>query len=219
MGWKDRYPDNAKGKTPLANYSIQVLVFDKLKPIRDIPAQTWETQIKGLQFHLTQPRLENMQKAVTCIALVWGVIDQMKRDNESLAEIVKAATAFVPSTGPAELGDLISMGAEIALDYIRNYKDALSTGMFKGSTLSQEQKAILGFMNPGGWKPDQTVSQWAAELLYIGEFAISSAQFGRNTADVHQVSVDALEEYMRIVRPLLYLYQRDRGSMKLSAVT
>lgn len=213
MAWTDKYPYDFNDK----KQSIQTLVFDKLKPIRDITDDQWNAQIRGLTSHLKSPNKDNLAKIVNCIALVWGVIDQKKQHKESLAEIVKAATSFVPSLDPASAGELISMAVEIAKDYVSSYREALSS-TYKGTTLSQEQKAIFGFLNPAGWKQDQTVAQWAAELLYIGEFAISSAQFGGSTKGVNQVNVEALWEYMRSVRPMLYLYRRDFGTTPMTSL-
>ncbi|HEY0659907.1 MAG TPA: hypothetical protein VGD21_01075 [Lysobacter sp.] len=218
MGWKSRYPTNAGSKTPREKYSIQALVFDKLKPIRDISDSQWNEKIKAnLQPTLQQPSLESMKKCVECVARVWGVIYQLKRGKESMVEVVKAVTAFVPTTGPANVADLISLAADVALDYAGNFQNSIRRN-FGGSELSQEQRSILEFLNPATWKQNQTLAQWAADLLYIGECGISSAEFGGNTEGVDQANVDALEKYVEIVRPLLYLYQRDRGGLKLTSV-
>ena len=212
MAWTDKHPYDFNDK----RQSIQVLVFDKLKPIKEITDDQWNVQIRGLASQLKSPTKGNLAKIVNCIALVWGVLDQKKHHNESMAEVVKAVTSFVPSLDPAGVGDLISMVAEITKDYVSSYREALGS-TYAGSTLSQEQKAILGFLNLEAWK-DKTVAQWAAELLNIGEFAISSAQFGGSTKGVNQVNVEALWEYMRSVRPMLYLYRRDFGTTQMTSL-
>jgi hypothetical protein len=219
MGWKSRYPTNAGTKTPRENYSIQALVFDKLKPIRDISVAKWNEQIESnlKPATLQLPTMDNMKTCVECVARVWGVIYQLKRSKESMVDVVKAATAFVPTGGPADVADLISMAADVVLDYVGTFRNSIRRN-FGGSDLSQEQVAILDLLDPATWKPNQTLAEWAAELLYVGECGISSAEFGSNTEGVDQANVDALEKYIRIVRPLLYLYQRDRGGLQLTSV-
>jgi len=216
MGWEDRYPTRDREKSPIDNYSIQIQVFNKLKPIREIPDEQWREQIRrNLQPHLQQPNKDNLAKAVLCVARIWGVVRQQgEKTKGSWADIVRAATAFVPVTGPAGLGDLFTMAADVALDYVGGFRGALRE--FEGAKVSQEQQAVLDFLNPGGWGTE-SVGQWAGKLLEIGEFGISAAQFGKSK-DIDQINVDALEEYMRIVRPLLYLYWKDRGGLKLTAL-
>ncbi|KRB07033.1 hypothetical protein ASD86_13735 [Lysobacter sp. Root690] len=218
MGWENVYPSNAKGKTPLRNFSIKALVYDNLKRVQDIPADQWTAQINtSVQQTLQQPYMNNMQKCAKCVALVWGVYGQMHAQRESMGELVKAMTAFVPTSGPASVGDLISMAAEVAKDYIGSYRNAVNS-QIQARALSQEQLAILGMLNPAAWKQDETLAQWAEQLLDIGEYGIRFVQSGDNAGSIDQVNVDAMEEYIRVVRPMLYLYRQKYGTLKLTSV-
>ncbi|ALN86555.1 hypothetical protein LC55x_3293 [Lysobacter capsici] len=217
MGWENVYPSNAKGKTPLRNFSIQVLVYDQLRRVQDIPADQWTAQINTVQKTLQQPYMSNLQKCAKCVALVWGVYGQMHSEKESMGELVKAMTAFVPTSGPASVGDLISMAAEVAKDYIGSYRNAVNEKI-QPRALSQEQLAILGMLNPASWKQDETLAQWAEQLLDIGEYGIRFVQTGNNAGNIDQVNVDAMEEYVRVVRPMLYLYRQKYDTLRLTAV-
>lgn len=218
MGWENVYPSSAKGKTPLRDFSIEALVYRKLKPVQQTPADEWDAQIrKSVQSNLQQPYVDNMQKCAKCVALVWGVFAQMGRQSESMVEAVKAVTAFVPSSGPASVGDLITMAADIAKDYVGSYRNAIRAKI-QPSALSQEQSAILDFMNPANWKQGETLAQWAQQILDIGEYGIWLVQSAKTPANIDQANVDAMEEYVRVVRPMLYLYRQKYGTFKLTDV-
>lgn len=218
MGWENVYPSNAKGKTPLRDYSIQALVYDKLKRVQDITADQWTAQINTcVQSNLQQPYMDNMQKCAKCVALVWGVFGQMHSQRESMRELVNAMTAFVPTSGPASVGDLITMAADIAKDYVGSYRNAVRAKI-QPRELSQEQLAILAMLNPKSWKQGETLAQWAEQLLDIGEYGIRFVQSGKNAGDIDQINVDAMEEYVRVVRPMLYLYRQKYGTLALASV-
>lgn len=218
MGWENVYPSNAKGKTPLRDFSIEALVYRHLKPLPQVTPDQWEAQIRKFVPHnLQQPYMENMQKCAKCVALVWGVVAQMQREKESMGELVKAMTAFVPSSGPASLGDLISLATDIAMDYIGSYRNAIGTKL-QPRALSQEQLAVLAFLNPTNWGPDETLAHWAGKLLDIGEYGIWFAQSAKNAGDIDQINIDAMEEYVRVVRPMLHLYRQKYTGYKLTAV-
>ena len=218
MAWEEVYPSSSSGKRPLQDHSIAALVYRHLKPIKQTTPDEWEAQIhRSVPHNLRQPHLENLQKCVKCVALLWGVYDQIHSKKESLTEVVKAMTAFVPSTGPANVGDLITLAADIAKDYVASYSQAIRDKI-QPNALSQEQRAILEFLNPAQWTPNQSVADWAGELLDIGEYGIWLVQSASNTGRVSQVNIDAMEQYARVVRPMLYLYQRDRAGFPLTSV-
>lgn len=218
MGWENVHPSNAKGKTPLRDFSIEALVYRHLKPLTQVTPDQWEAQIrKSVPHNLQQPYMENLQKCAKCVALVWGVVAQTPREREPIGELVKAMTAFVPSSGPASLGDLISLATDIAMDYIGSYRNAIGAKL-QPRALSQEQLAVLAFLNPTNWEPDETLAHWAGKLLDIGEYGIWFVQSGKNAGGIDQVNVDAMEEYVRVVRPMLYLYRQKYGAFQLTSV-
>lgn len=216
MGWEDVYPSNAK--QPLKDSSIHVLVYKNLQLVQNIPADQWNAQIKTLKAgSLDMPYSDNMRRCVTCVARVWGAFDQTNRKKESVRELVTAMTAFVPTIGPPNVGDLISMTAEIVKDYFGSYRGALSEKI-QSHELSQEQLAILDFLNRKKWKKNETLAQWAEQLLDIGEYAIRLVQPAQNPGSIEKINIDAMEEYIRVVRPMLYLYRRDYATLKLASV-
>lgn len=217
MGWENVYPSKTDIKKPLQQQSIYALVYEHLQTVPATPKAEWDKQIRALPGSLQQPYIDNLRKCAVCVAQVWGVFAQMREARESMGPMVKALTAFVPSSGPASWSDLVSIAADVASDYIGSYRNAVTTKI-QSDALSQEQLAILALLNPANWKPNQTVGQWATELLDIGEYGIRLVESAKDPSRIHKVNVDAMAEYMRVVRPLLYCYVRDRGNLPLTSV-
>lgn len=217
MGWEDVYPSKTDTSKPLRDQSIDALVYRHLQTVPAISKAEWDRQIRSLQGHLKQPSIDSLRKCAVCVAQVWGVLTQMKQAPESMGPIVKALTAFVPSSGPASWNDLVSIAAEVAGDYIGSYTNAVSSKI-QPDALSQEQLAILALLNPNNWKQNQTVGQWATELLDIGEYGIRLVQSAKEPGRINQTNVDAMAEYMRVVRPLLYCYTQERANLPLTSI-
>ena len=217
MGWESIYPRNAK-QSDLANHSIQVLVFDRLKPVGLVTRAEWDEQLrKNVQSTLRQPYLQNLEKCARCIGKIWGAFEETKQPRESAVEMVKALTSWVPSTGPASSADLFTMAAELAKDYVGSYRGVVDKSI-QATPLSKEQHAIREMTNKNKWKPDKTLGKWAEEMLDIGEYGLLLVKPAREPQRIHQDNVDALEEYMRVVRPLLYDCQQEYPNLSLSRV-
>ncbi|NUO76570.1 MAG: hypothetical protein HOQ32_11210 [Lysobacter sp.] len=56
-------------------------------------------------------------------------------------------------------------------------------------------------------------------MLDIGEYGLLLVKPAMEPHRIHQDNVDALGEYMRVVRPLLYFYRREYPSLRLSSVS